>query len=161
MLRSCVNRCWLLISLLCEKWRNGRNRARQEGGMPPKSPGLPSLGIYKHSQIDQLSRWSTKWADVKTHQCSTFVVWDQFQWPNAAHMPEKKCKVERRNIEINCTCNLAGCSKAWKVRRQCPDQTWEGKMGLQECFRYVLRVCNITYDHTLFWDPSKLNVLTL
>ena len=98
---------------------------------------------------------------IKTHHCSTFVVWDQFQWPNAAHMSEKKWKVERRNIEINCTCNLAGCSKAWKVRRQCPDQTWEGKMGLQECFRYVPRVCSITYDHTLFWDPSKLNVLTL
>ena len=26
------------------------------------------------------------------------------------------------------TCNLADCSKAWKVRRQCPDQTWKFKL---------------------------------
>ena len=125
-----------------KKWPESSKTGGRDA--PKKSPGSPSLGIYKPSQIDQLSRWSTKWADIKTHQCSTFVVWDQFQWPNAAHMSEKKCKVERRNIEINCTCNLAGCSKAWKVRRQCPHQTWEGKMGLQECFRYVPRVCNIS-----------------
>ena len=131
-------------------------------GCPQKARDCRHWGSIS---IPKLINWAgeaqSEQISIKTHQCSTFVVWDQFQWPNAAHMSEKKCKVERRNIEINCTCNLAGCSKAWKVRRQCPDQTWEGKMGLQECFRYVLRVCNITYDHTLFWDPSKLNVLTL